>query len=218
MPTRSKMPRKTPRKPSKKKAPRRASAKQAVALPADWQPPCSEEAVRKGTGRGWQQWIERIGAAGGAGMSHREIAAMLHAKHRVGGWWAQTVTVGYERATGRRALHQKKDGYSMSLSRTLAAGRGEVFDAWQEPARRKRWMKEPLAAHRATRPKSLRLTWTDGAKSIAVNLYAVKGGRTRLQLQHGRLGSEAEVQRMKKWWAARLDALAKALAAARPAD
>jgi hypothetical protein len=38
---------------------------------------------------------------------HTEIARWLVAEHRIGGWWAQSVTVAYERARGVRAKHER---------------------------------------------------------------------------------------------------------------
>ena len=62
------------------------------------------EAVQKATGCGWDKWIKALDHEGCASMSHTEIAALVHAKWpKVGDWWSQMVTVGYEQARGLRA-------------------------------------------------------------------------------------------------------------------
>jgi len=52
------------------------------------------------TGRTWAQWVRLVDAVDAYAMPHRDIARHLHDQHDVDGWWAQTVTVGYERSAG----------------------------------------------------------------------------------------------------------------------
>jgi hypothetical protein len=54
-------------------------------------------------GKGWSEWFRILDAWGSTKRSHWEIARYLRSRDGVGGWWAQTVTVGYERARGMRA-------------------------------------------------------------------------------------------------------------------
>ena len=57
---------------------------------------------------------------GAAKMRHREIAALVSRKFKIGDWWSQSVTVGYERIKGRRAIGQRLDGrYEAGKSRTF---------------------------------------------------------------------------------------------------
>ena len=63
----------------------------------------SDEAVKAATGKDWSQWHAFLDASGAAEKSHKQIALDLHAAG-VPGWWAQMVTVGYERMIGRRAV------------------------------------------------------------------------------------------------------------------
>ena len=63
----------------------------------------SDEAVRRATGRTWDEWIRWLDERGAAGMSHKQIVALLREQGGVeSGWWQQTVTAGYEVAKGRR--------------------------------------------------------------------------------------------------------------------
>ncbi|HET9291576.1 MAG TPA: DUF4287 domain-containing protein, partial [Actinomycetes bacterium] len=65
--------------------------------------PYSEQAIRANTGRGWDEWFALLDEWGGAERPHPEIVRWLVGEHGVPGWWAQGVTVGYERARGLRA-------------------------------------------------------------------------------------------------------------------
>lgn len=63
----------------------------------------SDEAVKKGSGKAWKGWFDILDRWGGVDRTHTEIARYLTDEHDVSGWWAQSVTVGYERARGIRA-------------------------------------------------------------------------------------------------------------------
>jgi len=173
-----------------------------------WTPPVSSQTVAARTGRGWNEWLSIIDRENGRSVGHKAIAEMLHAKYGVSGWWSQMVTVGYEQARGLRALHQKADGFEISGSRTINAGVSRVFDAWLDARTRARWLPGTLLTiHKSTRDKSLRATWTDGARSISVNFLRKGAAKTLVALQHGKLGSAAAAKKMKAFWGERLDAL-----------
>lgn len=63
----------------------------------------SDEAVRKRTGRTWTEWVEVLDAADAVRWPHAKIARHLYEDHEIPGWWAQMVTVGYERIRGLRS-------------------------------------------------------------------------------------------------------------------
>jgi uncharacterized protein YndB with AHSA1/START domain len=122
------------------------------------------------------------------------------------------VTVGFERARGLRVKHQKPDGFEISASRTVEADVKRVFKAWLDARSRARWLpKTPIRVHKSTPHKSMRVTWVDGSKSIAVAFLAKGKGKTQVAIQQGKLASAAEAKRMKKFWGERLDALKSAL-------
>jgi hypothetical protein len=172
--------------------------------------PVSEEAVRAKTGRGWDAWFSLLDDADAATLPHREIVA-LAAEHGAPPWWAQMVTVAYERARGLRQRHERPDGYAVSVSRTFAAPIERVFDAWDDSAQRPQWLADPgLKVRRTTPPKSLRLTWPDGS---AVDLYltARSAEKTQLALNHRKLTAQEDVAAMRAFWRAQLDALGRHL-------
>jgi len=55
----------------------------------------SAAAVKKATGCDWERWFSCLDRAGCAAMTHTQIARLVHERWpKVGGWWAQMVTVG----------------------------------------------------------------------------------------------------------------------------
>jgi uncharacterized protein YndB with AHSA1/START domain len=80
----------------------------------------SDGAVRKATGKSKNEWFGFIETAGFGDKSHKEIAVYLETEAGLDGWWAQEITVLYERKTGRRVKGQTADGlYQIGVSKTL---------------------------------------------------------------------------------------------------
>jgi hypothetical protein len=167
----------------------------------------SDAAVLAKTGKTWDQWYALLDKDGAASLPHKEIAILLSAKHGVGDWWSQMVTVAYERARGLRAKHQTARGYVAGRSKTLAVPLDELFAAWNNPRRRKRWLPdEDFVIRKATPNKSMRITWPDDT-DVEVMFYAKGDGKSQVTIQHSKLASTAHVNRSKTFWGKRLDAL-----------
>ena len=123
----------------------------------------SDEAIRRGTGRGWEEWFDLLDEWGAEERTHKEIARWLHDEHAIDGWWAQSVTVSYERARGMRALGERPGGFSVTAQKTVAAPVERLYDAFVDEPARARWLPgAELRERTATRPKGARFDWGDG--------------------------------------------------------
>lgn len=166
------------------------------------------EAVMRATGRAWDEWLTVLDRAGAKAMPHKEIALLLSRKFRVPDWWSQMVTVGYEQARGLRVVNQKASGFATSSSRTFGVDLDDLYAAWSEPRQRAKWLPvAPLEVRKATSGKSMRITWTAGGSSVDVNFSAVGRGKSRVQVEHGRLASAAAAARQKTFWSEALGRL-----------
>lgn len=176
----------------------------------------SSAAVERATGKPWEEWLRVLDKAGARGWPHKEIAAYLHGSCGVGGWWSQMVTVGYEQARGMRQKHQVADGFRISGSKTVNVPVAALYRAWAEPRRRGRWLPgADLEVRRATRNKSMRMTWEPGrgATDVVANFYARGAGKSLVSVEHGKLASAAAGRRMKAFWGERLGAMKAGLEA-----
>lgn len=174
----------------------------------------SDAKVKEKTGCVWNSWVKALDYHGAQRMTHRDIAQLVHDTYKVGDWWAQTVTVGYERIKGLRARGQRRDGsYEATKSRTFDVPVQALFDAWADPVVRRRWLQEETVRVRtATAPKSMRLGWVD--KSIVAVGFAAKGlSKSSVAVQHTTLIDKAQADRLKAYWSERFDALGKELRA-----
>ena len=189
-------------------------ARTAAANPEDYAALAgtSDSTLKEKTGCTWKRWVAALDGHGAEKMAHRDIAALVHTKYKIDGWWSQAVTVGYERIKGLRARGQRLDGsYEASKSRTFDVPVAELFETWADAKLRRRWLKdEGVKVRTATAPKSMRLGWTDG--SIVAVWFTAKGaGRSSVALAHTKLPDRETVERLKQYWSDRLDALGKLL-------
>jgi len=162
----------------------------------------SDAAVQAKTGKIWSEWLAILDKVGANKMTHRDIARLVHARYpKIGGWWAQMVTVGYEQARGLREVHQKIGGYSASVSRTVAAPVGKLYKAWTDAGQRRRWLgSAKFTITTATRNKSLRIKWHEGNTRVDVNFYPKGSQRCQMSLQHDRLAARSHVAQKKNFW------------------
>lgn len=160
-----------------------------------------DAAVQKATGKTWAEWFNILDAAGGEKMTHQEIVAFLAKMHKVGPWWQQMVTVGYEQGSGRRAKHEKADGFQISRSKTLAVPVGRAYRAWIDDKIRGRWLgEEALVIRKATQNKSIRITWSDGKTTVETMFYPKGADKVQVTVQHNKLPTAAAGERLKKYW------------------
>jgi uncharacterized protein YndB with AHSA1/START domain len=144
---------------------------------------------------------------------HARIAAYAHEKFKVSEWWSQAVTVGYERIRGLRDIGQRRGGgYEANKSRTFPVPVAALYAAFADARRRARWLSGvKMAVRKATRNKSVRITWEDGT-SVEVWLIAKGAAKSTAQVSHRRLPDKAAAARAKAYWNERLDALGEMLA------
>ncbi|MGP4111692.1 DUF4287 domain-containing protein [Streptomyces sp. 4N509B] len=175
----------------------------------------SDDAVRARTGRGWDEWFALLDEWGAPAHSHTEIARWLVEKHALGGWWAQSLSVGYEQERGMRTPSQHVDGaFAASASKTVNVAAERVSEAFTDPALRERWLPGARIAIRTSRPgRSLTADWNDGASRLSVYLTVQGETKTRVGLQHRRLPDAATAERMKTHWRSAFSRLAALLEA-----
>jgi hypothetical protein len=172
----------------------------------------SDEAIRRRTGRGWEQWFDLLDDWGATERPHPEIARWLAAEHGTDGWSAQAVTVSYERARGMRAVGEHADGFAVTASKTVAVPVERLFEAFLDESLRPRWLPDAeLRLRTAAEPKSARFDWGDGTTRVNVGFDAKGEEKSSVALAHERLPDAEEADRMKAFWRERVAALKEVL-------
>ena len=171
----------------------------------------SDDAVRKKTGRDWRGWVRVLDLAGATSKPHKEIAKLLHEEHAVSPWWAQMVTVGYERIRGLRDKGQRRGaGYDVNKSKTYPVPLAKLYAAFGA-RKRKAWLGDAeVTVKKATRGKSMRLTWSDGCP-VEVYFWEKGAAKSQVQLQHRQLPDKKAADRVRAFWTERLAELGRRL-------
>lgn len=171
----------------------------------------------RATGRSAEQWRSALDAAGGRGRSHQEIAALaldLMPADITGNaeWWAQSVTIEYERATGARDVGQRCDGdFAVSASKTVHCGLDEARERWQAA----------IAEHLAENDDTIdgiafaeeprlsdtdkwrywRVALADGTKvDVTIGASGASSAKSSVAVQHEKLGQASDRDRWKPVW------------------
>jgi hypothetical protein len=190
----------------------------------------SDATSRAKTGHGLDHWFAVLDAFDAVAQGHTAAARHLHAVHHVPGWYAQGITVAYERARGVRAVNQRCDGaYEVSVTKVVAAGTHDVVAAFSEADRRARWttgigggiakglsaaLQAPTSKGFVVRPDGqgrYRYGWGDTV--VQFHLYPRPDGKAQVVVTHAKLPSTDAVEARRTQWRAALTALATHLAA-----
>jgi hypothetical protein len=175
----------------------------------------SDQAIRRATGKGWTQWIRLLDDWGATAKTHTEIARHVSIELGVDGWWAQTVTVGYERARGMRAKHQRPDGFSVSVSKTVPVDVHTLWRAFTDTRARNRWLERgTLRLRTAQDDRTARFDVAGGG--IAAAGFTPKGpAKASVAIGFERLPDQAAVETTRAVWRERLATLTEHLATPR---
>jgi len=185
----------------------------------------SDAAFLKKTGHDLGHWFAVLDRFGAVEKGHTASARHLYQDHGVDGWYAQGITVSYERARGVRGVNQRCDGaWEVSVSKTLNTTTKRAVKAFTDARTRANWSAEAdpgLAKALGSglldkkskgfviRPDGLarfRYKWND----TTVQLYMVPkpGDKVALTVQHSKLPSGDSVASYRSQWKAALGLLA----------
>jgi hypothetical protein len=188
----------------------------------------SEATAIEKTGHGLAHWFEVLDRFGAVEKGHTAAARHLYEAHHVPGWYAQGITVAYERARGVRALNQRGDGaYEVSISKVISATTADVIKAFTK-TRRRHWINSvdsnlanalaaALDSRRAKgfviRPDGqgrFRYTW-DGT-TVQFYLLPKAGNKVSVVVTNTKLPKAASVDERRTQWRTALNALAERVA------
>ncbi len=164
----------------------------------------SDKTIEKATGIAWPVWLERLEKAGARELSHKEIAAVLVSQFEVGGWWAQSLTVRYERDIGRRQVNQNNRGeFSTSLTKTIPMSMDDAFYWWLSVAQaRSEFNGVGIVSSSTTETEKwryYRAALLDGSR-VVIGVYAKTPTKAGFGLQHEKLVSADHADTWRSYW------------------
>lgn len=153
--------------------------------------PMRHDSIERGTGKSWDDWLSFLEASGASQLEHAEIADLV-ARELTGtienaDWWAQSVTVAFEQAIGRRLPGQRSDGtFQVSVSRATALSMESLFEARIAFAGRDERVLAMVADEPRTSGTAKRINWRTRdveGKAITVTSEPKKNGTASLIVQ-----------------------------------
>ncbi|HVR33228.1 MAG TPA: hypothetical protein VMS74_11040 [Acidimicrobiia bacterium] len=171
------------------------------------QPEMADAAVREATGRGWDEWCGLIDAWADDATGHSAVVSYLIDDHAVDGWWAQTVTVGWERITGRRLPYQRPDGtFAVSKSRTMQVHAADLRQMLLSDTDRVDLF-PGFDTNLRSRPTTKTLRLGIGGGYALFDLAPVDDVRTKVTVSHEGLTAASEVEGWRDYWDRWLEAI-----------
>ncbi len=201
---------------AEREAKTRSTAEQARQAPATGA--VSEERCREKTGHGFDHWFRVLDRFGARKEGHTKAARHLLEEHQVSAWYAQAITVAYERAHGLREVNQQCTGdFQTSVSRVLPVDVEAAQRLFVERAERDGWLLglegEPAASLQTALEKEsfqamkggVRLRYRPAASLVELELRAKNGGRATVVVRHSKIGDRGEMESLRGGWRQVLD-------------
>ena len=174
--------------------------------------PTADEPLHGKTDRTWSQWVAQLDEWGAREKSHTEIARWLNRDLGVDGWWAQDITVRYEKHIGRRVLGQRGTTFSATGSKTINVPAAVARDAWTDESVRARWLPGVELRPRPNRvPIVARFDAAEGR--LVVSFDARSDSKVSVAIEHEKLPDAEAAAKWSAFWRERLAALKRELEA-----
>ncbi len=185
----------------------------------------SDAAFVKRTGHALDHWFAVLDRFGAVEKGHTAAARHLADDHKVDGWYAQGITVSYERARGVRVTNQRVDGaFEVSATKTITASSKAAAKAFTDARTRQAWLgdADPALAKALVqgladkkskgvviRPDGLvRFRYKWDSTTVQFYISPKAGGKMIVSVQHTKLANAAAVDTYRKQWKTALTALA----------
>lgn len=112
------------------------------------------------------------------------------------------------RKKGYETFHERPDGYSISVSKVVPFPINILFNIWNDDNRLDRWLvKDNFTVRSRHLNKNIHITWIDGKTNV--NFFDKGTNKSQVVVQHNKLSSLGESEKVKLYWKGKLDLLAK---------
>ncbi|HSE37977.1 MAG TPA: SRPBCC domain-containing protein [Blastocatellia bacterium] len=185
--------------------------------------------VKQGTGKSWDEWFSILDSRGGVAQGRRAINDFLYKECKLDPWWCATINIEYEASRGVIEKDGKPKGYTICVTKMIAAPVDKAYEAWATSEGLNQWFStnnkaevsdggrysnadgDTGAYKRVRKDKDLRFTWENPAHSSTTLVDVVfqdKGkGKTGVMITHDRIQKREEADGLREGWARALDRL-----------
>lgn len=136
-----------------------------------------------------------------------ELVMSIDGLKPLGEWNCGLLSTSYQWDRGLRGRGEKKDGFEIGVSKTIAVPVEVLYTAWLDVSLRKKWLNEKITITKSTENKSVRVLWSDDSTRLSIDLYTKGDGRSQMVVQHLKIPNSEIAAQMKEFWAERLNTL-----------
>jgi uncharacterized protein YndB with AHSA1/START domain len=160
------------------------------------------EVARQETGESPEDWFALIDRRLGPSPGRKAVGDFLFKEMKVDAWWTTTLVVGYEAARGIVEKDGRPRGYSICVTKAIAAAPDKVFAAITDA----QWARADtkVAVQKATPGKLIRFA-LEGSGHPAGELVEIKltpsGGKCSIVLNHERIQERGRADGLREAWA-----------------
>ena len=189
--------------------------------------PISEAKFVEKTGHGFDHWFAVLDKFDGVKKGHTAAARHLYDVHGVEGWYAQGITVAYERARGVRVANQRCDGaFEVSVSKTIPGSAKTISRVLTDPRERARLetsdrtllpalataLDAPKSKGFVVRPDGLgRFRYNWGESTVQFYMVPKPGNKMSVVVTNMKLANSGAVEERRVVWRELLNSLASAV-------
>lgn len=181
-----------------------------------------EETVLEKTGKSRAEWHAILDAFGCKEKGHKESANYLHDEFKISFWWAQSLTVDYERAKGIREIGQRSGGkFAVNVTKTIAAPAAKVWEAWADQGLVSKWFTSEhrhefiegggyknadgdRGVYKRIVPyERIQFTWENEKHcpgTLVIVQFTPKGEKTAVAITHEKIADKKGSEDMKEGW------------------
>ena len=196
----------------------KSAAPDPVAIARTTKGMVSEAKTIEKTGHGFEHWFAVLDGFDLKAKGHTAAAKHLGQVHGVGAWYAQAITIAYERAHGLRKANQQVTGrYQASVSRVLPSDAKTTAAALGQRAARRAWLSsdalrakldevrsEKRLRARADGSFRLRFKWDEASVELRIDPH---DGRSRIVADTTELPNEDALAEHRDRWKRGLEEL-----------
>ena len=176
----------------------------------------TDKLVKSLTNKTMEEWFSVLDHKGAQKLKHPDIFKVVESiadLQPLGEWNQNLLVTSYEWSRGIKERGQKKNGFEVSISKTIEVPVNKLFAAWINTAKRLAWLKDDIIIRKSTKDKSARITWVPDNTSLSVDFYPKSGNKSQVVVQHQKILSSKKAIDMKEFWSEALDRLKGLLSA-----
>jgi hypothetical protein len=170
----------------------------------------TDKVVVPKTGKTMAEWFAILDEKGAKKLdSHSiyDLVVSIDGLKPLGEWNCGLLSTSYQWDRGLRERGEKKDGFEISVSKTIAVPVEVLYAAWVDDGLRKKWLSEKITITKSTENKSVRALWSDDSTRLSVDFYSKGDGKSQVVVQHLKIRDSEIAAQMKMFWAERLNSL-----------